>query len=167
MNEGRKSQDVQSVAFFHRPLDLRIVREWVSNCPKKADEKVNEAALFPSIGIVLQAIDGEHRWTPIFRNAEGSLSKLCTVGLQAGEAAYLCGDALDGFQDRMEVVLLQKFRPAVVQDVSVDASAHQSRMQATGSREGVVKVRSPRRPSNPPVVSNVHPAKRENCRADA
>jgi len=61
MNQRSQRQDVQRVLLRHRPLDLRVVRQRVSNCSEQAYNKVDETTLLPSFGLRHETVDGQWR----------------------------------------------------------------------------------------------------------
>lgn len=77
MHVGDESEQVERVLLRDWPVDARCVRGRVPKRPKEADDKVDEACLLRSVGVVTKPVDSEVRLLA----AEGALHQGCAIPL--------------------------------------------------------------------------------------
>jgi len=98
-------------------------------------EEVGKALLFRLLGLGSECVQGEQRCL----HREGPVHQGRAVAINPGPVANLLGHALGGFEDAVEVVLLEEFRPAEPQHVRVDRAVDEFAPQFVGPAGGLGK----------------------------
>ena len=94
------------------------MRKWISDGGEAAFEELGETLVLGLFGVGFEKVEGEDGIV----DREDFVHQGGSVAFDAGEIADSLGEAFGGFEDGVEVVVLEEFCPAVFGDFGMDRS---------------------------------------------
>ena len=92
--------------------------EWIANSGEAAFEELGEAFVFGFFGVGFEEVESKDG----ILDGEDLVHQGGTVAFEAGEVADALGEAFGGFEDGVEVVVLEEFGATVFGDFGMDGS---------------------------------------------
>lgn len=121
--------------FFAVPEDFGFVGEWVADGGEAAFEELGKAFVLALFGVGFEEVEGENG----ILDGEDFVHEGGTVAFDAGEIADALGKAFGGFEDGVEVVVLEEFDPAVFGDFVVDGAPAEFLLDGSETGFGLVE----------------------------
>lgn len=149
MKQGNQGKVIDGV-FLAIPEDFWLMGEWIANGGEAALEELGEAFVLGLFGVGPEEVEGEDG----ILDAEDFVHEGGTIAFDGGEITYALGEAFGDFEDGMEVVVLEEFRPAVFGDFVMDGTAAEFVLDGSEAGFGLVE-RGDRRASAELAVLSV------------